>query len=195
RRPRLHHLQRARPRGEARAGLRQAGAVRDQPRFRQRHRRARGRVCGRPARYRIQLALPARHRRPARGRGRGLEACRSRLADAGTGQGQQERALRADADAGVTLVIADKNSSSPGLTRRSIYFEMTYWVYILASKPGGTLYVGVTNNLIRRVYEYREGLAEGFTKRYSVKMLVYFEPHETIEAAIQTREEYQALVT
>jgi predicted GIY-YIG superfamily endonuclease len=42
-------------------------------------------------------------------------------------------------------------------------------VYILASKPGGTLYVGVTNNLIRRIYEHREGLAEGFTKRYGVK--------------------------
>ena len=62
---------------------------------------------------------------------------------------------------------------------------MTYWVYILASKPGGTLYVGVTNNLIRRVYEHREGLAESFTKRYGVKMLVYFEAHETIEAALQ----------
>jgi putative endonuclease len=62
---------------------------------------------------------------------------------------------------------------------------MTYWLYILANKPGGTLYVGVTNNLIRRVYEHREGLAEGFTKRYGVKMLVYFEEHATIEAAIQ----------
>ena len=46
---------------------------------------------------------------------------------------------------------------------------MTYWVYILASKPGGTLYVGVTNDLVRRVYEHREGLADGFTKRYGVK--------------------------
>jgi predicted GIY-YIG superfamily endonuclease len=46
---------------------------------------------------------------------------------------------------------------------------MTYWVYILASEPGGTLYVGVTNNLVRRVYEHREGLAEGFTKRYHIK--------------------------
>jgi putative endonuclease len=58
-------------------------------------------------------------------------------------------------------------------------------VYVLASKPGGTLYVGVTNNLIRRVYEHREGLAESFTKRHGVKMLVYFEAHETIEAALQ----------
>jgi putative endonuclease len=62
---------------------------------------------------------------------------------------------------------------------------MTCWVYILASGPGGTLYVGVTNNLVRRVYEHREGLAEGSTKRYHIKMLVYFEPRETTAAALQ----------
>jgi putative endonuclease len=62
---------------------------------------------------------------------------------------------------------------------------MNYWVYILASKPGGMLYVGVTNDLIRCIYEHREGLVEGFTKRYGVKMLVYFEAHETIQATIQ----------
>jgi putative endonuclease len=75
--------------------------------------------------------------------------------------------------------------SLPGLTRQSINQEMTYWVYILASNPGGTLYDGVTNNLVRRVYEHREGLAESFTKRYGVKMLVYFEAHDTIAAALQ----------
>ena len=62
---------------------------------------------------------------------------------------------------------------------------MAYWVYILANKPGGTLYIGVTNNLVRRVYEPREGLADGFTKRYGIKMLVYFESLETIAAALQ----------
>jgi putative endonuclease len=62
---------------------------------------------------------------------------------------------------------------------------MAYWVNILANKPGGTLYVGVTNNLIRRVYENREGLAESFTRRYGIKMLVYFEEHDTIAAALQ----------
>ena len=62
---------------------------------------------------------------------------------------------------------------------------MTYWVYILASKAGGTLYVGVTNDLVRRVYEHREGFAESFTRRYGIKMLVYFEPHETIATALQ----------
>jgi putative endonuclease len=60
-----------------------------------------------------------------------------------------------------------------------------FWVYILASRPGGTLYVGVTNNLIRRIYEHRQGLVEGFTRRYGVKMLVYYEQHDTAIAAIQ----------
>lgn len=60
-----------------------------------------------------------------------------------------------------------------------------FWVYILASKPRGTLYVGVTNDLIRRVHEYREGLVDGFTKRHDVKLLVYYERHDTVLAAIQ----------
>jgi putative endonuclease len=62
---------------------------------------------------------------------------------------------------------------------------MTCWVYILASKPGGTLYVGVTNNLVRRVFEHRNGLIRGFTRRYEVKRLVYFEEHATAPLAIQ----------
>jgi putative endonuclease len=57
--------------------------------------------------------------------------------------------------------------------------------YILASRPGGTLYVGVTNDLVRRVHEHREGLADGFTKRHRVKMLVYFAMHATALLAIQ----------
>ncbi len=61
---------------------------------------------------------------------------------------------------------------------------MTYYVYILASRPGGTLYVGVTNDLVRRTYEHREGQADGFTKTHGVKTLVYFEPHADIEHAI-----------
>src|SRR5437016_8924869 len=63
--------------------------------------------------------------------------------------------------------------------------ERSYWVYILASKIGGTLYIGVTNDLVRRVYEHKEGLAPGFTKRYDVHRLVYFEQHADIEAAIR----------
>jgi putative endonuclease len=61
---------------------------------------------------------------------------------------------------------------------------MSYWAYILAGKPGGTLYVGVTNDLIRRIYEHREGLVAGFTRRYDVKTLVYFEARDTIAAAL-----------
>jgi len=62
---------------------------------------------------------------------------------------------------------------------------MAYWVYILASAPGGTLYVGVTNDLIRRTYEHREGQVEGFTRKYGIKRLVYFESYDTALAAIQ----------
>ena len=61
----------------------------------------------------------------------------------------------------------------------------SYWVYILASRPRGTLYVGMTNDLVRRVYEHREGLAGGFTKEHCVKTLVYYERHATAIAAIQ----------
>ena len=61
----------------------------------------------------------------------------------------------------------------------------TYWLDILASRPRGTLYVGMTNDLVRRVCEHREGLADGFTKEHRVKMLVYYEQHATAIAAIQ----------
>jgi putative endonuclease len=63
----------------------------------------------------------------------------------------------------------------------------TYFVYVLASKIGGTIYIGVTNDLIRRVYEHKQKLVEGFTKKYDVSNLVYYEVHSDIEAAI-TRE-------
>ena len=64
-----------------------------------------------------------------------------------------------------------------------------YFVYILASKPRGTLYIGVTNNLERRGVEHRDGLLPGFTKKYGVKQLVYFEMFDGILEAIQ-REKY-----
>lgn len=60
----------------------------------------------------------------------------------------------------------------------------TYWVYILASKRNGTLYIGVTNDLLRRSPEHRDGGAPGFTKKYAVKHLVYFEEFDDIGAAI-----------
>ena len=61
----------------------------------------------------------------------------------------------------------------------------TYYVYILASKRNGTLYIGVTNNLIRRVYEHRNDLINGFAKKYKVHMLVYYEHTNDINSAIQ----------
>jgi putative endonuclease len=59
-----------------------------------------------------------------------------------------------------------------------------YFVYTLASQRNGTLYVGVTCDLVRRVQEHREGLVPGFTKRCAVKLLVHFEAHRDINEAI-----------
>jgi putative endonuclease len=59
------------------------------------------------------------------------------------------------------------------------------WVYIMTNRPNGTLYIGVTSDLPRRVWEHREGVVEGFTKRYDLKRLVYIERHEDIVSAIQ----------
>ncbi len=61
---------------------------------------------------------------------------------------------------------------------------MDYWVYLMASGKCGTLYVGVTNNLMRRVFEHRSGAVKGFTDRYRVHRLVWFESTPSIEAAI-----------
>jgi len=65
--------------------------------------------------------------------------------------------------------------------------EKLFCVYILASQRNGTLYVGVTSNLPKRVWEHREGFVEGFTKQYDVKRLVWYEVHGEAIAAI-TRE-------
>jgi putative endonuclease len=59
------------------------------------------------------------------------------------------------------------------------------WVYIVTNKRNGTLYVGVTSDIARRAWEHREGVAEGFTKRYGLKRLVYVERHEEIADAIR----------
>ena len=59
-----------------------------------------------------------------------------------------------------------------------------YYVYILASKRNGTLYIGVTNDLVKRVHEHKNGMIEGFTKKYGVHMLVYYE---------QTNDSYSAI--
>jgi putative endonuclease len=62
---------------------------------------------------------------------------------------------------------------------------MTYHVYILASRKHGTLYIGVTNDIARRVWEHRQGCGSRFVKRYRVTRLVYVETHSEIACAIQ----------
>ena len=58
-------------------------------------------------------------------------------------------------------------------------------VYLLASRRNGTLYVGVTSDLVRRIWEYRNHVVHGFTKKYGVDKLVWYEPHDSMESAIQ----------
>ncbi len=60
-----------------------------------------------------------------------------------------------------------------------------FCVYILASKQNGTLYIGVTSDLIKRVWEHKESLVDGFTKKYNVRKLVYYEQHHNSESAIR----------
>jgi len=60
-----------------------------------------------------------------------------------------------------------------------------FYVYILASRPGGAIYTGVTNDLVRRVSEHRNGSVQGHTKRYGIDKLVYFEAHSSAYQAIQ----------
>jgi putative endonuclease len=62
-----------------------------------------------------------------------------------------------------------------------------YYTYILASKRNGTLYIGMTNNILRRAYEHTQGAVESFTEKYGVHMLVYYEAYDDVRNAI-TRE-------
>ncbi len=65
-------------------------------------------------------------------------------------------------------------------------------VYIMASKINGTLYVGVTADLLRRVWQHREGVCDGFTKRYNIKMLVWYELYATMPEAIKRETDIKA---
>ena len=58
------------------------------------------------------------------------------------------------------------------------------WLYIMANRPNGTIYVGITSDLMRRAWEHRTGAISGLTKRYGLKRLVYLERHETMPSAI-----------
>lgn len=66
------------------------------------------------------------------------------------------------------------------------------WVYILASQRNGTLYIGVTNDLARRIYEHREGLIPGFTKKYGVRILIWYQRFDNIRAAISEEKRLKA---
>jgi putative endonuclease len=83
-----------------------------------------------------------------------------------------------------TRLSSSAKADDPVLVGYRCSMGRSYWVYIVASKMGGTLYIGVTNDLVRRVYEHRTGLADGFTKKYQVHRLVYFEQYDDIESAI-----------
>lgn len=61
----------------------------------------------------------------------------------------------------------------------------SYYVYILASKKNGTLYIGVTSDLVKRIWEHKQDLVEGFTRKYQIHKLVWFEHTTSIESAIQ----------
>ena len=91
---------------------------------------------------------------------------------------------------------AFRRTASGHVERISIYDysetsnrKMKYYVYILSNKNNKVLYIGVTNNIIRRIYEHKNKLVEGFTKKYNVHKLVYYEIYENIEEAIKREKE------
>ncbi|AUD79607.1 endonuclease [Kangiella profundi] len=63
--------------------------------------------------------------------------------------------------------------------------DKQFYVYVMASKKNGTLYIGITSNLVKRVWEHKNNAVEGFTKKYEVHQLVYYEQHESSYSAIQ----------
>jgi len=73
----------------------------------------------------------------------------------------------------------------------NVYMK-SYYVYILASKRNGTLYIGVTNDLIRRVMQHKNKITGGFTAKYNVNMLVHYEQTESIESAIQREKQLKS---
>jgi len=64
-------------------------------------------------------------------------------------------------------------------------FSVLIAVYMMANRRHGTIYIGVTSELVRRVYEHREGLRPGFTRKYGLKRLVWFEVHDNMQSAIR----------
>ena len=67
-----------------------------------------------------------------------------------------------------------------------------FYVYILCNKRNGTLYTGITSDLIKRIYEHKNNLVEGFTRKYNIHRLVWYEIHETAETAISREKQIKA---
>jgi putative endonuclease len=84
--------------------------------------------------------------------------------------------LGPDAQRSLPLVPAKAGTQGP---------NMSFFVYMLASRRNGTLYVGMTDDLIRRTWEHKNGVVPGFTRKYEVKLLVWYEVHESRETAFQ----------
>ncbi len=70
--------------------------------------------------------------------------------------------------------------------------ERFYYIYILASKRNGTLYVGVTGDLIKRVHEHKEKVVEGFSKKYGIDKLVYYEQTQDVQSALEREKQLKA---
>ncbi len=77
---------------------------------------------------------------------------------------------------------------------RILFVNNLYFVYILTNHSHASLYIGVTNNLIRRVYEHKNNIVEGFTQKYNIHSLVYYEIHESIQNAITQEKKLRNLV-
>ena len=105
------------------------------------------------------------------------------LAEGGDPVGRNSRRGRGSTTESTRRIHRRTNTIANTSNRRTPHVKSPT-VYILASKPRGVLYVGVTSNLARRVGQHREGLVKGFTKRYNVKILVWYEQHPTMLGAI-----------
>ncbi|HET9819743.1 MAG TPA: GIY-YIG nuclease family protein [Rhodanobacteraceae bacterium] len=93
------------------------------------------------------------------------------------------------AEAGIHLSVNLRITMDPGLRRdngsHTVMVERHPCVYILANDERGTLYVGVTSDLIKRIWEHKNNVVAGFTRKYQIHDLVWFEQHETMESAIR----------
>jgi putative endonuclease len=99
-----------------------------------------------------------------------------------TGRRSIPYATAVDAQGAKKTVIAGLD---PAIHLRCAPCMRQYYVYIMASRKNGTLYIGVTSDIARRAFEHREGVLRGFTKKYGVKLLVHIEPFDDVRTAIQ----------